>query len=89
MDQGARKALLNALIRQGVFTGVEAVGSPPKVGVTPLFQGLKPDLQRQFLATVYTYVNNGPAGSLPLQVIDATTGKVVGNYTTADGLKLL
>jgi hypothetical protein len=89
MDQGARKALLNALIRQGVFTGVEAVGSPPKVGVTPLFQGLKPDLQRQFLAAVYTYVNNGPTGSLPLQVIDATTGKVVGNYTTADGLKLL
>ena len=89
MDQGARKALLNTLIKQGVFTGVQAVGSPPKVGVTPLFQGLDPALQTQFIAAVYTYVNNGAAGNVPLQVIDATTGKVMGSYTTADGLKML
>ena len=89
MDQGARKALLNTLIKQGVFTGIQAIGSSPKVGVTPLFQGLSPNLQQQFVATVYTYVNNGAAGSVPLVVIDATTGKVVGNYTAADGLKML
>jgi hypothetical protein len=79
---------VTALISQGVFTGVEAIGSPPKVGVTPLFQGLSPDLQRQFIATVYAYVNNGAPGKDPLQVIDATTGKVIGSYTATDGLKL-
>jgi hypothetical protein len=89
MDQGQRKALLNALIKQGVFTGVQALGSPPKVGVTPLFQGLSPDLQRQFIVAVYTYVNNGTVGNVPLQVIDATTGKVMGSYSAAEGLKFL
>ena len=89
MDQGARKALLNTLINQGVFTGVQAVGSPPKVGVTPLFQGLNANLQSQFIAAVYAYVNNGAAGNVPLQLIDATTGKTIGSYTTASGLTLL
>jgi hypothetical protein len=89
MDQGARKALLNTLIQQGVFTGIQAVGSPPKVGVTPLFQGLNANLQSQFIAAVYAYVNNGAAGNVPLQLIDATTGKTIGSYTTASGLTLL
>lgn len=89
MDQGARKALLNTLINQGVFTGIQAVGSPPKVGVTPLFQGLDANLQSQFIAAVYAYVNNGAAGNVPLQLIDATTGKTIGSYTTASGLTLL
>jgi hypothetical protein len=89
MDQASRKALLGTLIDQGVFTGIEAVGSPPKVGVTALFLGLNPDLQRQFLATVDSYVNNGAPAQVPLQVIDATTAKTIGTYTSADGLKLL
>ena len=89
MDQGSRQALVNTLIQQGVFTGVQAVGSPPKVGVTPLFRGLDPDLQRQFVAAVYSYVNRGAAGTDPLQVIDATTGNVLGKYTSAGGLELL
>lgn|GEM_PF-4128500 len=89
MDQASRKALLGTLIDQGVFTGIQAVGSPPKVGVTALFLGLAPDLQRQFLATVDSYVNNGAPAQVPLQVIDATTARTIGTFTTADGLKLL
>ena len=40
------------------------------------------------IATVYAYVNNGAAGKDPLQLIDATNGKMIGTYTAADGLKL-
>lgn len=89
MDQATRKALVSTLIAQGIFTGVEAIGTPPKVGVTPLFQGLDPGLQRQFLAAVDGYVNNGKPAATPLQVVDATTGKPMGTYTAADGLTLL
>jgi hypothetical protein len=88
MDQGQRRALVTALIGQGVFTGVQVDSPPPKVGVTPLFQGLSDDLKQQFIATVYGYVNNGAAGKDPLQLIDATNGKMIGTYTAADGLKL-
>jgi hypothetical protein len=87
MDQPARKAFLLRLIDQGVFTGVQAPPAP-KVGVTPLFQGLSSDLKQQFIAVVDAYVYNGAAGPDPLQVIDATSGKVVGTYTPGHGLKL-
>jgi len=87
MDQPARKAFLLRLINQGVFTGVQAPPAP-KVGVTPLFQGLSADLKQQFIAVVNAYVYNGAAGPEPLQVIDATTGKVMGTYTPSGGLKL-
>ena len=86
MAQGARRDLLNKLIGQGVFTGIEPVG-PARVGVTPLFQGLNPDLQQQFLAVVYAYVHNGAAATDALLVIDATNGKVIGNFTNEAGLK--
>ena len=89
MDQASRKALLSTLIDQGIFTGIEALGSPPKVGVTPLFLGLNASLQQQFIALVYAYVNNGAAGTIPLQVIDATNGKTLQSFTLADGLKQL
>jgi hypothetical protein len=89
MDQASRESFLTKLIRQGVFTGVDVTNSPAKVGATPLFLGLNPDLQRQFVATVFAYVNNGTTGKVPLEVIDARNGKVIGNYTAADGLKLL
>jgi hypothetical protein len=87
MDQSQRRALVTALIGQGVFTGVQVDSPPPKVGVTPLFQGLSDDLKQQFIATVYAYVNNGAAGKDPLQLIDATNGKMIGTYTATDGLK--
>jgi len=87
MDQPARKAFLLRLINQGVFTGVQAPPAP-KVGVTPIFQGLSPALKQQFIAVVDAYVYNGAAGPDPLQLIDATTGKVMGSYTPGDGLKL-
>jgi hypothetical protein len=87
MDQPARKAFLLRLINQGVFTGVQAPPAP-KVGVTSLFQGLSPDLKLQFIAAVDAYVYNGAAGPDPLQVIDASSGKVMGTYTPADGLRL-
>lgn len=89
MDQQSRKAMLLRLIEQGVFTGVQAVGSPPKVGVTPLFQGLDPKLQAEFAALVYAYVNNGAAGTETLQLVDAQTGSTAGTYTADTGLKLL
>jgi hypothetical protein len=57
------------------------------VGVTALFLGLNPDLQQQFIATVYAYVNNGAEGKDALQVINATTGELVGTYTAAEGLR--
>ena len=89
MDQQSRKAMLLRLIEQGVFTGVQAIGSPPKVGVTPLFQGLDPKLQAEFAALVYAYVNNGAAGTETLQLVDAQTGSTAGTYTADTGLKLL
>jgi hypothetical protein len=89
MDQGARKAFLVTLINQGIFTGVQALDSPPKIGVTPLFEGLDLTLKQQFIAVAYAYVNNGGQGSQPLQLIDATNGKLFGTYTAGDGLKLL
>ncbi len=88
MDQASRRQLLTALIGQGVFTGIQVDSPPPKVGVTPLFQGLSDDLKQQFIATVYAYVNNGGTGKDPLQLVDATSGKTIGTYTAADGLKL-
>jgi len=88
MSQQSRRSLLLTLIQQGVFTGVEALGTPPKVGVTSLFQGLSPDLQQQFIAVVYAYINNGAAGSQTLELIDATSGSQVGSYSASDGLKL-
>lgn len=88
MDQAARRGLLTTLIQQGVFTGVQVDTTPPKVGVTPLFQGLSNDLQQQFIATVYAYVNNGATGKGPLDVVDATTGKTIGHYTVDEGFKL-
>ena len=88
MNQAQRRDLVNAMIGQGVFTGVQVDSPPPKVGVTPLFQGLSDDLKQQFIATVYAYVNNGAAGKDPLQLIDATNGKMIGTYTAGDGLKL-
>lgn len=89
MDQQARKEMLLRLIGQGVFTGVQAIGSPPKVGVTPLFQGLDPKLQAEFAALVYAYVNNGAAGTETLQLVDARTGNTAGTYSADTGLKLL
>ncbi len=89
MDQGTRKALILKLIDQGVFTGVQALDSPPRVGVTAIFQGLNPDLKQQFIATVYSYINNGAPGTQTLQLIDVTTGKLAGTFTGTEGLKLL
>ena len=87
MSQGARRDFLNKLIGQGVFMGVDPFGPPAKVGVTPLFQGLNPDLQLQFLAVVYAYVHNGAVATDPLQVVDSTNGKVIGTFTNETGLK--
>jgi hypothetical protein len=89
MDQGARKAFLLTLIKQGIFTGLQALESPPKIGVTPLFKGLDLTLKQQFIAVAYAYVNNGGQGTQPLQLIDATDGKLLGTYSAGDGLKLL
>jgi cytoskeletal protein RodZ len=89
MDQPARKTFVLRLIKQGVFTGVQVSTSPPKVGVTPLFQGLSPDLKQQFLAAVEAYVHNGATTTEPLEIIDAISGKNIGTYTIAEGLKLL
>ena len=72
MDQPARRAFVLKLISQGVFTGVQATTSPPKVGVTPLFQALSIGLKQQFIAAVDAYVHNGSAATDPLQIIDAT-----------------
>jgi hypothetical protein len=88
MNQGARKDMLLHLIDQGIFTAVKAIGSPPQVGVTPLFRGLSPSLQQQFIALVYLYINNGKPGSDQLQLIDVANGGLAGTYTTAGGLKL-
>lgn len=76
------------MIQQGVFSGVQALDTPPKVGVTALFEGLSPNLQQQFIAVVYAYINNGAAGTQTLQLIDAASGSQVGSYTTSEGLKL-
>jgi hypothetical protein len=89
MNQPARRAFVLKLISQGVFTGVQATTSPPKVGVTPLFQGLNLSLKQQFIAAVEAYVHNGAATTQPLELIDATNGNSIGTYTVADGLKLL
>ena len=96
MDQSARKDFLNKLIGQGVLMGVEPFGPPAKVGVTPLFQGLNPDLQLQFLAVVYAYVHAGLPSPDPLQVIDSTTQSltvpaatgVLANDTDPEGASL-
>jgi hypothetical protein len=88
MTQQSRRGLLLTLIQQGVFTGVQALDTPPKVGVTALFQGLSPNLQQQFIAVVYAYINNGAAGTQRLQLIDATSGSQVGSYSASDGLEL-
>lgn len=87
MSQPDRQQFLLRLIKQGVFSGVKAPPSP-KVGVTALFMGLSPELQKQFVGVVDYYVNNGAAETEPLQVIDAKTNKPIGTYTKADGLKL-
>lgn len=86
MNQSDRRDFLNRLIGQGVFTAVVPVPAA-KVGVTPLFQGLKPDLQLQFLAIAYAYIHNGAAATDPLQLIDVTNGKVIGNFTNGAGLQ--
>ncbi len=88
MSQQSRRGFLLTLIKQGVFTGVQALDTPPKVGVTPLFEGLSPNLQQQFIAVVYAYINNGTDGTQTLQLIDATSGSQVGSYSASDGLKL-
>lgn len=88
MDQQSRREMLLRLIDQGVFTGIQAIGSP-KVGVTPLFKGLDPAMQREFVGLVYAYVNNGTTGTEPLQIVDAQTGDAAGTYTSDGGLKLL
>jgi hypothetical protein len=88
MDQRSRRGLLLTLIRQGVFTGVQALDSPPKVGVTALFRGLSPSLQQQFVAVAYAYINNGASGVQMLELIDAASGAQIGTYTASDGLKL-
>ena len=88
MSQQSRRGFLLALIQQGVLSGVQALDTPPRVGVTTLFEGLSPNLQQQFIAVVYAYINNGTAGTQTLQLIDAATGSQVGSYSTGDGLKL-
>ena len=88
MTQADRRAFVQKLISQGVFTGVQISPAPPKVGVTPLFQSLNLDLKRQFISVVEAYVHNGAATTEPLQLIDATNGHAIGTYTVADGLKL-
>jgi len=88
MTQTDRRAFVQKLIRQGVFTGLKISPAPPRVGVTPLFQSLNPDLKRQFISVVEAYVHNGATTTEPLQLIDATNGNAIGTYTVADGLKL-
>lgn len=88
MSQQSRRGFLLTLIQQGVLTGVQALDTPPKVGVTPLFEGLSPNLQQQFIAVVYAYINNGAAGTQTLQLIDSTNGSQVGSYSASNGLKL-
>ena len=88
MSQAERKDLLLRLIGQGVFTGVEALGTPPKVGVTALFRGLDTSLQQQFIAAAHAYVQAGSAQPVTLEVVDAQSGTTIGSYSAADGLKL-
>jgi hypothetical protein len=88
MTQESRRGFLLTLIQQGVFTGVQALDDPPKVGVTALFRGLSPNLQQQFIAVVYAYINNGAPGTKTLQLIDAGSGTQIGSYSANDGLKL-
>ena len=89
MDQQSRRDMLLKLINQGVFTGVVADVSPPRVGITDLFKGLNPSMQSEFAALVYAYVNNGRTGKAPLQIIDAQSGTQAGTYSADGGLKLL
>lgn len=88
MSQAERKDLLLRLIGQGVFTGVEALGTPPKVGVTALFRGLDTSLQQQFIAAAHAYVQAGSAQPVTIEVVDAQSGTTIGSYSAADGLKL-
>ena len=88
MTQAQRKDLLLRLIGQGVFTGVEAVGSPPKVGVTALFRGLDFGLQQQFVAAAHAYAQAAAKEPLTLEVVDAASGTTIGSYSTAQGRKL-
>jgi len=88
MSQAERKDLLLRLIGQGVFTGVEALGTPPKVGVTALFRGLDTSLQQQFIAAAHAYVQAGATQAVTLEVVDAQSGTTIGSYSAAEGLKL-
>lgn len=83
--QAERKALINELIGRGIFTKVERGASIPKIWVTRQFMALPFKDKEGFVSVVYAYYFDGSEEHAQVQIKDALSGKVLGNYAVWQG----
>lgn len=86
--QAKRWAMMEKLIREGVFQKIEIPGMYAHVWVQPGFYGLTFDQKSSFIGVVYAYyyTNNDAMDIVILK--DGLTGKRIGNYMAPLGLDL-
>ena len=87
--QKQRKAFIDKLIRKGIFKKIEVPGNLPRLWVKPLFYALDYDDKETFVSVVYAYYFDGTNYTDTVRIIDSSSGKQVGTYSTVDsGLKM-
>lgn len=86
--QKKRYDLIQKLMNEEVFAKIETPAKAPHVWVAPRFYRLDFDDKQTFLGVVYAYAYDG---SDPYDLIilkDSRSGKDIGTFTKAFGLKL-
>lgn len=78
--QARRKALIEKLIREGVFQKVETPGNLPHLWVRPGFYALDFEAKSTFVAVVYAYYFDGSKFTDSVVLYDSSTGKEIGEF---------
>lgn len=88
-QQQERKALIDELIKQGIFQKVQKAGNHATAWTTPLFDLLTFDDKQKAIGIVYAYhITANPQSDIVL-LRSNITGKDIGQYAAAyGGLKL-
>lgn len=83
--QAQRRAFIDKLIQQRVFSQVKVNGNVPYVYVTPSF--LQGDIQdkEKIISVVYSFYYNGSNDLDFVRLLDSKTGKTIGSYSMVQG----
>ena len=78
--EARRKALIEKLIREGIFQKIETPGNLPRLWVRSAFHELDFDQKKTFVEVVYAYYFDGSDRTEWVRIFDSQTGKEIGGF---------